>query len=302
MDSIILIFVCLFAGLGLRFIKNVPANAHVALNQFVIYISLPAVSLYYVPKIILATNLLYAVAVAYAGFLLSWVFFGGLGKILNWPQKLTGCLILCAGLGNTSFVGFPVIEALYGKQGLEIALMVDQPGSFVVVSTLGIFIALTYSNSKSDTPVLKKMLLFPPLIGFMAGLALNLLHLDFPETVQPVLQKLGSTVTPVALVAVGLQLKFERKSRYWNFMWLGLLFKIILTPLFFYILYKLIIHDETLTTTVSVLEAAMPPMITAAILCSAYNLKPKLAGMMIGIGIPLSFITLAVWHFILTNS
>jgi predicted permease len=40
---------------------------------------------------------------------------------------LIGCLILTAGLGNTSF-GFPIIEALYGEEGLKTAILVDQPG------------------------------------------------------------------------------------------------------------------------------------------------------------------------------
>jgi predicted permease len=45
-------------------------------------------------------------------------------------------LILTAGLGNTSFLGFPIIEALYGQEGMKTAILVDQPGTFVVLSTL----------------------------------------------------------------------------------------------------------------------------------------------------------------------
>ncbi|WP_321540450.1 hypothetical protein [Flavobacterium piscinae] len=44
----------------------------------------------------------------------------------------------------------------------------------------------------------------------------------------------------------------------------------------------------------------MAPMITGAILASTYGLKPKLSSMMIGIGIPLSFLTLAFWYWILS--
>ncbi len=43
---------------------------------------------------------------------------------------------------------------------------------------------------------------------------------------------------------------------------------------------------------------AMAPMITGAILASSYGLKPKLSSMMIGFGIPLSFLTLAIWYYI----
>jgi predicted permease len=300
MDSIILIFICLFAGLGLQHVKAVPANAHTALNQFVIYISLPALSLYYIPKIEINAGLLYPVGVAWIGFFLSWVFFAGLGRALKWPKKLVGCLVLTGGFANTSFIGFPVIEALYGKVGLQTAIIVDQPGTFVVMSTIGVLVAITYSKGAgSSSGVARKILLFPPFIAFVVGTCLNAFGYDFIDMAQKMFLKLGGTVTPVALVAVGLQLKIERKSHYWGFLGLGLLFKLLLMPLFFFVLYRLILGETTLVTTVSIMEAAMAPMITAAILASANGLKPKLAGMMIGVGIPISFVTLAAWYFLL---
>ena len=72
-------------------------------------------------------SLLYPLGIAWLGFGLSFIFFYGLGKLLGWSKKLIGCLIVVGGLGNTSFVGFPVIEALYGKEGIETAIIVDQP-------------------------------------------------------------------------------------------------------------------------------------------------------------------------------
>lgn len=301
MDSIILIFICLLAGLGLQRVKAFPPKAYVALNHFVIYISLPALALYYIPKIEINATLLYPLGVAWLGFGLAFLFFAGLAKIFNWPRRLTGCLILTAGLGNTSFVGFPVIEALFGKQGLETAIIVDQPGTFVVMATLGIIVAAAYSGGAVGTTVIaRKILLFPPFIAFFAAAGMNAFNYDFIADVQPALQRLGSTVTPVALVAVGLQLKIQRKSRHWNFLALGLFFKLMLMPAFFLLLYKFVLGGEGMAIDVSVMESAMAPMITAAILASAYGLKPRLAGMMIGVGIPLSFITLAFWYWLLT--
>ncbi len=300
MDSIILIFICLLAGVALQRVKAFPANAYVALNQFVIHISLPALALYYIPKIEVSANLLYPLGVAWLGFGLSFLFFAVLGKVFKWSRKLTGCLILTAGLGNTSFVGFPVIEALYGKAGLETAIIVDQPGSFVVMATLGIIVAAAYSRGVTTAAAMaKKILFFPPFIAFFAGVCMNILHYDFIPNVQSVLLRLGNTVTPVALVAVGMQLKIDRHSKHWNFLSLGLFFKLFLMPAFFFVLYKVVLGSKGVITEVSIMESAMAPMITAAILASAHGLKPRLAGMMIGVGIPLSFITLAFWYWLL---
>ena len=69
----------------------------------------------------------------------------------------------------------------------------------------------------------------------------------------------------------------------------------------FFLLYKILLKGKGIAVDVSVMESAMAPMITGAILASNYGLKPKLSSMMVGIGIPLSFITLAFWYFILNT-
>lgn len=302
MDNILLIFICLLMGLGMQQLAAFPKNGHLALNQFIIYVALPALALFYIPKITISTNLLYPLAVAWIGFGLSFLFFYSIGKRLGWPNRLIGCLIITAGLGNTSFVGFPIIQALYGEEGLKTAIIVDQPGTFVVMATLGLITAAIFAKGGANPKqIAAKILLFPPFIAFTIAVAMNIFKIDFSEHFQTVFQKLGATITPIALVSVGLQLKIDKRSQHWKFLGLGLFFKLILTPAIFFLLYKIILQGKGLAVDVSVMESAMAPMITGAILASNYGLKPKLSSMMIGIGIPLSFATLAFWYFILNT-
>ena len=300
MDNIILLFLCLALGIGLRFIKSFPLNGHVVLNHFVIYISLPALALFYIPKIEITSKLLFPVGVAWLGFILSFLFFSGLGKWLGWSKKLIGCLVLTGGLSNTAFIGYPVIEALYGPEGLQIAIMTDQPGSFVVISTLGVATAAFYSKGTTTAKtILSKILFFPPFIAFIIACILNFNQTDFPEALQKVFFKLGGTVTAIALVAVGLQLKIDKRNKHWIFLTLGLTFKLLLMPAFFVALYKFILGGNGVEVDASIMQSAMAPMITASILASNYGLKPKLSSMMVGVGIPMSFFTLAFWYWIL---
>lgn len=300
MENILLIFICLLLGFFLQKVKDFPAYSYKTLNQFIIYISLPALALYYIPKISLDKSLFFPIGVAWLGFGLSFTVFSLLGKKFGWSKKLTGCLILTTGLGNTSFLGFPIIQALYGEKGLQTAIVVDQPGTFVVVATLGIITAAIFSKSKPDLgEITKEILFFPPFVAFVIAAIMNIFKKDFTEELQAVFQKLGGTVTPIALVTVGLQLKIERYSKHWKFLGLGLFFKLIIIPAFFYIVYKVILGSEGVVIDVSIMESAMAPMITAAILASNYGLKPKLSSMMVGFGIPLSFLTLAFWYLIL---
>lgn len=301
MENILLIFICLLLGVFLQRVKDLPANSHKTLNQFVIYVSLPALALYYIPKIEINSSLLYPLGIAWIGFAFSFLFFSIIGNYFGWSKKLIGFLIIVAGLGNTSFVGFPIIQALYGERGLETAIIVDQPGSFVVMATLGIITAALFSKGKPDFKLIsQKILFFPPFVAFAIACLMNLFQQDFFTELQLVFQKLGATVSPIALVSVGLQLKIERQSKHWNFLALGLFFKLMVTPALFLILYKIILQGDSLAIDVSIMEAAMAPMITGAILASNYGLKPKLSTMMVGIGIPLSFLTLAFWYWILT--
>jgi malate permease and related proteins len=295
-----MLFLCLLLGLGLQYVKTFPKNAHVALNQFVIHISLPALALFYIPKIQISSQLFYPLGIAWLGFLFSFLFFYLIGKKLKWSNKLIGCLIITAGLGNTSFVGFPVIQALFGEEGLKTAIIVDQPGSFVVMATLGVFTATLFSKSQSNAKeIIRKILFFPPFIGFFVASVMCIFRFDFISDFQTVFQKLGNTVTPIALLSVGFQIKWDRNSQHWKFLRLGLFFKLILTPAFFYLLYKIIGNGKGIAVDVSIMEAAMAPMITGTILSASYGLKPKLSNMMVSVGIPLSFITLAFWYFIL---
>jgi predicted permease len=91
---------------------------------------------------------------------------------------------------------------------------------------------------------------------------------------------------PLALVSVGLQLRFE-SSQHWQF-WGFLLYKLILTPAIIYLLYVVILNQNSKMIEVAIMESAMAPMITASILATTHGLKPRLSSMMIGFGISIS--------------
>ena len=282
-------------------VNGFPTNIYKFLNKVVIYFCLPAITLYHIPKIKWNNELLFPIGAGWLTFILAFLFFHFLGKRLGWSNKLIGCLILTAGLSNSSFLGYPIIEALYGKKGLETAVLVDQPGTFVVVSTLGVFVAAFYSKGSPNTfSIIKKIVLFPPFIMFVLACLMNVYDYDLDLDIQSVLLKIGSLVTPLALLSVGLQLNFDKKSQHWRFLRLGLFFKLILVPFMILVLYVFIFKQHSEPIKITIMETAMAPMITGAILASTYGLKPKLSSMMVGFGIPISFLTLAIWYFVVS--
>ena len=300
MSNIILLFLCLFLGFFLRKTKLFPENGHLALNSFVINISLSALSLYYIPKIVLNFQVLFPVMVPWLNIILAVLFFSSLGKKLNWSKSLIGALIMCAGFGNTSFVGIPVIQSLYGESGLKTVMLVDQPGSFVALSTLGITIASFCSGDKIGiAQIIRKIIKFPPFIAFVIAVILNIFSVAVPVQIDEVFAKLGATTVPLALVSVGSQLRWQKLDHDSKPLFWGLLFKLILFPAFIFTLYFLILKQRGEMIEISFLESAMGPMVTAAIIASAHRLEPKFCNLILGVGIPLSFLTLTLWYLVM---
>jgi predicted permease len=54
-------------------------------------------------------------------------------------------------------------------------------------------------------------------------------------------------------------------------------------------------HGQTVQVTL--FEAAMPSMITAAIVATEHDLDPPLANLMVAVGLILSFFTLSAWWY-----
>ena len=300
MANIILLAICLLAGIGLKKTGRFPAATPAALNGFIIHISLPALTILHIHNLALDSSLLLTTGMAWLLFGSAWLIFGVAGRVFKLDRETTGALILVAGLGNTSFVGLPMIEAYFGKEFLGVGIIADQLGSFMALSTLGILAATLYSSG-NVTPrrMVRKILLFPPFQALI--LALVLRPVAFPEWSSQILQKLGSTLTPLALVSVGFQLQFGGIRQVLRPLASGLAYKLLLGPALIFLLYICIMGVTGTVIKVTIFEAAMAPMITAGIVAIDHNLRPQLVGMLVGIGIPLSFITLHLWHLFLTR-
>lgn len=279
--------------------KAFPDNSYKAINSFIIYISLPALTLYYIPQIEIKQELIFPAAVIWIIFLISIIFFVILEKIFRWDKKTTGALILTGGLANTSFVGFPVLMALFGEEGLKIGVIIDQAGSFLVLSTLGVIIASVYSSGTySFRKILIDILKYPPFWAFVISLIMIAAGIKNSEISSSILSKLGKPTIVLALISVGMQLKPKVDSMLWKELTSGLIYKLLIAPVIIFVIGLYLFGSKGLPFQVSVIECAMPPMVMGSVLATQFDLNPRLANFMVGIGIPVSALTLAFWWWV----
>jgi hypothetical protein len=298
MNNIILLILCFVAGILLRRGKLMPDNAPATLNSFIIHISVPALALLYIHELKLSGDIVLVIAMAWLYFGLAAAFFWLVGRYMQLTRGTIGALMLTGGMGNTAFFGLPMIEAYYGQQGIATGILIDQTGSFLVLSTLGIIVAGMYSSGRpTAATIVLGILRFPPLIAL--ALAFLLLPVSYPDWFSAVLKRLGDTLAPLALLSVGLQLQLGNLEGNLNKLAIGLGFKLLLAPMIIYLLYVQVLGAHGPTIQVTLFEAAMPPMITAAIVAQDHKLDPELATMMVAVGLPLSFITLSGWWWLL---
>lgn len=348
-----IIGICFLAGWLLRRFKILPEDASRTLAGYIIYVALPALVLLHVHSLRLDGDLLFAALMPHGVFGLSFLIFRWLGHQLAWSRDTIICLTLTAGLGNTSFVGLPMIEAFFGEKHLGTGILIDQAGSFLCLSTSGLFLLMSQikasplsgrsgqgigmtnevvrtghspggskdanpadsgsgdENQKTFRSILLRIVRFPPFIALVMAVLLR--WIEYSEVFTEILQSIGSTLTPVAMVAVGFQIRLQSLKEQGLPLFLGLSFRLILAPLVvalaalvFTVLsgsadssgfFGFVALPSVLQITI--FEAAMPPMITAGILCMEYDRNPDLAGLMLGVGIPLSFLSLPIVSLLL---
>jgi len=141
MNNYLLLGACFLLGILLRRSGRLPDNAAASLNGFVVHISLPALTLTYVHGLKLDTSLILPALMAWVMFGIGCGFFWLAARALGFSRATTGGLMLTGGLANTSFIGLPMIETFYGRQFLGFGILIDQLGSYFVLSTLGILVA-----------------------------------------------------------------------------------------------------------------------------------------------------------------
>ena len=193
-------------------------------------------------------------------------------------------------VSNGGFLGNPVIEAIYGSEGLFYASVFMLPVRIVMWS-IGTSIFLKDNREN----LLKKVLTHPCVAAIYLGILSMIIGIQYPEFLDNTITGISNCNTPLSMMLIGMMLAEMNP------------FGIIDKTMVFYTMLRLVgipaiifgvtalLPISSLLRGITVVIAAMPAPITTALLSSKYNGNEEYATAMIFVTTLLSLFTLPIW-------
>lgn len=299
-DAFALILAMLALGMVFARLRVFPDNAADVLNRVVLYVCLPAAVLTYVPRLALDASLAGVAATPWVLAAATVALVTLATRMFKFRRDEHAVLLLCVGLCNSSFIGYPMVRALLGEEALPYAVVYDQFGTFVLLSTFGLYVLARYGGDAPPTvrTIVHRILRFPPVWALLVGL--TVMPAQPPAWIAGGLQHLADAMLPLVMLAVGLTIQLKLPRDELKPLAVGLVLRLLVMPALALPLSLLLGMQGTMLQA-NVLESAMPTMITAAALAISHALAPRLAAALVGYGILLSMLTLPAWTWLLAR-
>lgn len=198
--------------------------------------------------------------------------------------------------GNIIFLGFPLITALYGEEGLLYASMF-QLVSNIIMWTVGV-VVLSHGTGKSWQKSLSRII-NPNTIATLIGLLFFLFSFKLPDIIVTPFAALGSANTWLSMLYIGamMYLSNVRGLIGRKLIYILSFNRLILVPFLLVSMFALFASvtgflPERLVTAVIILEASMPCMATVVIMSKELGADDQLAVANVFVSTLVSLITL----------
>lgn len=294
------VLIALFVGLGMLFrkIEAFPDQTAQVLNMFALYVALPAVILLKIPHLEFSDEMLVPAIVPWVMLVISASLVFLAGRRFSWSRGTIGVLLLVVPIGNTSFMGVPMVNAFFGEAGIPYLIIYDQIGTMLIFAIYGSIILALYGREGTVNigDVAKRALLFPPTMALLIGLLMR--NWPYPVPVIKGLETLAAMLTPLVMTAIGFQLRIRLSPNVLQPLAYGLAIKLAIAPLVALAGCRLL-GISNLASDISIFEAGMPPMVTAGALAIAAGMVPELAAALVSLGMALAFVSLPLLYFVI---
>ncbi len=205
-------------------------------------------------------------------------------------RTLRGNLIICTVGFNIGLFAYPLIEGIFGSEGLKYIAMFDV-GNALIIFGLCYVIGVKFSPTESRVDakyILKKLVTLIPLMSYVVALATNLSGAAFPEFFANIFDFVGKANGPLVLILLGIYLNFSFEKSHWKhiFKVLGVRYGVGLVvglALFFLLPFPLLFRVVLLVALILPIGMAVVPYAVQ------FNYERHLTGAMVNLTIIISF-------------
>ena len=264
------------------------------LVDFIIYFSLPAIVFSKIYPLSLDTKILWLIlmfmGIIFFNLFLSYT----IGKIMRLSRVTLATFMIMATFGNTSFIGFSYIDAFYGQDYIVYGVIYDIFGSFLLLVSVGMIIITWGSGRKNSIlNISKSIFLFPPMIIFFITIFAK--NFEVPKFIIYTSQNLGSTLVPIAMIAIGMKLELKHIFSRLHIVTVAVVLKMLIVPIIILFTFKYFYGVDETWVKVTIIEVAMPPMTMAAVLAIKGGLDEKITINSLVLGVIVSLFTITLF-------
>ena len=207
----------------------------------------------------------------------------GVARIFAVRQDRRGLFISMFFNSNTIFVGLPINQALFGDASIPYVLIYYMCNT-TFFWTLGTYLIQRDGEGEAqfDIRTSLKKVFSPPLMGFLLGLVLVILHIKLPAFLASDLQYLGNLTTPLSMIFIGLSVSHVgvKQLVLGKDQLLILLGRFLVAPLLMAsIVYW--VPLPSLMKQVLIIQSAMPVMTNAPVVARLYGADSDYAAVMV---------------------
>ncbi|NTW29332.1 MAG: AEC family transporter, partial [Coriobacteriia bacterium] len=271
--STVLVFVgIVLLGALLRAFRVLKAEDTRPINAIIVYVCLPAFIFRAIHGVSLNSDLWIVVAVAWAVFAVMLALAWLASRLLRLPRKQAGAFMIAAALGNTGYIGYPLTEALLGKDQLPEAVFYDVFGTVAALVLVGFLVAQRFGQEEGKRGrinVLREFLSFPAVIALAVGLVMR--GVWIPTPVSNGLELLGTMVAPLVMLSVGLSLSAHVFGRMLRPLSVLAVMRLLVAPAIALGIGALVFAADG-PARVTVLEAGMPTMMLTLVVGERFGL------------------------------
>ena len=218
----------------------------------------------------------------------------------DYPNDMRGILTMGSSGFNTGLFAFPIIEGIWGREGLVFAIMYDIGNTAVVfglVYTVGSYFASKgQGHGKVDFRyILRKVMRSPPLQAMIIGLTINALSIPVPDIAIDFLDVLAKGNKPIVLLLMGIYLSFELDKQQ-----LKAISKVFAIRYFCGFMAVLLIYyfiPRSLYQSILIVCVILPIGMTLLPFSDELNYDSRMAGLLVNMSLLISFAVM--WALVL---